>query len=155
MTQSAFESLLGEVAAAIAERPLDDDLQAFLNAEYPADGEVVARIAAHCVEGEAEGWVCGREAGGIAFGRVIRPGGAAGPFSVDVVRMADIKGPHHRHPRGEIDLILPLEGAPAFDGVAAGWCVYPPGSAHRPTVTGGSAHVLYLLPEGEIEFTGD
>ncbi len=155
MTQSAFEALLGEVAAAIAERPLDDDLQAFLNAEYPADGEVVARIAALCKEGEVEGWVCGREAGGIAFGRVIKPGGAAGRFSVDVVRMADIEGPHHRHPKGEIDLILPLEGAPAFDGVSAGWCVYPPGSAHRPTVTGGSAHVLYLLPEGEIEFTGE
>ena len=111
-------------------------------------------IAALCVEGEAEGWVCGREAGGIAFGRVIRPGGAAGRFSVDVVRMADTVGPHHSHPKGEIDLILPLEGAPAFDGVRAGWCVYPPGSAHHPTVTGGSAHVLYLLPEGEIAFTG-
>ncbi len=49
----------------------------------------------------------------------------------------------------------PLEGAPAFDGVGAGWCVYPPGSAHRPTVTGGSAHVLYLLPEGETAFTGE
>ncbi len=98
MTQSAFESLLGEVVAAIADRPLDDALQAFLNAEYPAGGEVVARIAALCVEGEAEGWICGREAGGIAFGRVIKPGGAAGRFSVDVVRMADIEGPHHRHP---------------------------------------------------------
>jgi len=154
MTQSAFESLLGEVAAAIAERPLDAALQAFLNAEYPAEGEAVARIAALCQEGEAVGWVCGREAGGIAFGRVIRPGGAAGRFSVDVVRMADIEGPHHRHPKGEIDLILPLEGAPAFDGVGDGWSVFPPGSAHRPTVTGGSAHVLYLLSDGEIEFTG-
>ncbi len=59
---------------------------------------MVARTAALCQEGEAEGWVCGREAGGIAFGRVIRPGGAARRFSVDVVRMADIEGPHHRHP---------------------------------------------------------
>ena len=154
MTQLAFESLMGEIAAAIADRPLDVSLQAFLNTEYPAEGEVVARIAALCVEGEAEGWACGREAGGIAFGRVIKPGGAAGRFSVDVVRMADKVGPHHRHPKGEIDLILPLEGAPAFDGVSAGWCVYPPGSAHHPTVTGGIAHVLYLLPEGEIAFTG-
>lgn len=98
MTQSAFETLLGEGAAAIADRPLDDALQTFLNTEYPADGEVVARIAALCKEGEAEGWACGREAGGIAFGRVIKPGGAAGRFSVDVVRMADVVGPHHRHP---------------------------------------------------------
>jgi len=26
-------------------------------------------------------------------------------------------------------------------------------SAHRPTVTGGRALILYLLPEGRIEFT--
>jgi hypothetical protein len=40
-----------------------------------------------------------------------------------------------------------------FDGHAAGWCVYGPGTAHRPTVTEGRALVLYLLPEGAIEFT--
>ena len=31
--------------------------------------------------------------------------------------------------------------------------VYPPGSAHRPTVAQGRALVLYLLPEGQISFT--
>ena len=40
-----------------------------------------------------------------------------------------------------------------FDGRAAGWVVYGPGSAHRPTVSGGKALVLYLLPDGAIEFT--
>jgi hypothetical protein len=40
-----------------------------------------------------------------------------------------------------------------FDGQAAGWKVYPPGSAHKPTVSGGRAYVLYLLPEGAIQFT--
>jgi hypothetical protein len=43
--------------------------------------------------------------------------------------------------------------APLFDGRPAGWCVYPPGSAHHPTVTSGRALVLYLLPEGQIQFT--
>jgi len=28
-----------------------------------------------------------------------------------------------------------------------------PGSAHNPTVTGGRGAVLFLLPEGKIEFT--
>lgn len=32
-------------------------------------------------------------------------------------------------------------------------CVYGPSSAHAPTVTSGRALVLYLLPEGQIEFT--
>jgi len=31
--------------------------------------------------------------------------------------------------------------------------VYAPGSAHRPTVSSGRALVLYLLPQGQIEFT--
>jgi hypothetical protein len=29
----------------------------------------------------------------------------------------------------------------------------PPGSAHRPTVSRGRSLVLYLLPDGRIEFT--
>jgi len=28
------------------------------------------------------------------------------------------------------------------------------GTAHRPTVKGGRGVVLYMLPDGEIEFTG-
>jgi len=38
-------------------------------------------------------------------------------------------------------------------GVAQGWLVCPPGSAHRPTVRLGRALVLYLLPQGRIEFS--
>ena len=101
----------------------------------------------------AEGWLCEREHGGIRYGRVFKAEDALHRFSVDVVDMQDIKGPHHAHPSGEIDLIMPLEQGAAFDGRQAGWCVYPPGSAHHPTVTAGRALVLYLLPEGQIEFT--
>jgi hypothetical protein len=67
--------------------------------------------------------------------------------------MENIAGPHHVHPQGEIDLIMPVDGDALFDGRPAGWLVCPPGSAHRPTVTRGRALVLYLLPNGEIEFT--
>lgn len=67
--------------------------------------------------------------------------------------MADLAGPHHVHPNGEIDLIMPLTAGATFDGHPAGWCVYGPGTAHRPTVAHGRALVLYLLPEGAIEFT--
>jgi hypothetical protein len=72
---------------------------------------------------------------------------------VDVVDMTDVAGPHHTHPLGEIDLIMPIDAEARFDGQGAGWLVCPPGSAHPPTVTGGRALVLYLLPEGRIEFT--
>jgi len=64
-----------------------------------------------------------------------------------------LAGPHHVHPHGEIDLIMPLTEGATFDGHPAGWCVYGPGSAHRPTVANGAALVLYLLPQGAIEFT--
>jgi hypothetical protein len=67
--------------------------------------------------------------------------------------MNDLAGPHHRHPKGEIDLIMPIDPGAKFDGQPAGWLVYGPDSAHSPTVTGGRALVLYLLPEGQIEFT--
>ena len=39
-----------------------------------------------------------------------------------------------------------------IDRRAAGWLVCPPGSAHRPTVSD-SLLLLYLLPQGAIEFT--
>ena len=47
----------------------------------------------------------------------------------------------------------PAVATARFDGHGAGWVVYGPGSAHSPTVTGGRALVLYLLPQGAIEFT--
>ncbi len=154
MSAEEFSTLLSGVAARLDGMPLDGAMAAFLNATYPADGPAFARLAALCAEGERDGWLMGREAGGIRFGRAIRPGGAAGRFSVDVVRMKDVKGPHHTHPNGEIGALIPLAGTPSFDAFSPGWYVYPPGSAHHPTVTGGEAYVVYLLPEGAIEFTG-
>lgn len=94
--------------------------------------------------------MCEREQGGIKFGRVIKE---IDGFSVDVVHMTDVVGPHHRHPNGEIDMVMPIDGAAEFDGHGAGWVVYGADSAHKPTVSGGAALVLYLLPGGAIEFT--
>ena len=97
--------------------------------------------------------MCKHEGGGIRYGRVVKPLPDTHGFSVDVVDMDNIVGPHHVHPEGEIDLIMPLTEGAHFDGHPAGWCVYGPGSAHQPTVSGGRALVLYLLPQGAIEFT--
>jgi hypothetical protein len=66
--------------------------------------------------------------------------------------MDSLAGPYHRHPNGEIDAIMPLDDAAEFDGHPAGWVVYGPDSAHYPTVSGGKALVLYLLPDGAIDF---
>lgn len=67
--------------------------------------------------------------------------------------MHDVKGLHRRHPLGEIDMIMPITPNARIDGHGTGWCVHGADTAHYPTVSGGEAIVLYLLPKGEIEFT--
>jgi hypothetical protein len=153
MERSQFEALMGELTVRIAGRPQDDALAVWLNQQFPAGSPMVSAIARACRAGDAAGWICSREHAGIRYGRVIKPSAATHGYSVDVVDMADVAGGHHVHPHGEIDLVLPLQAEARFDGHGAGWCVYGPGSAHTPTVSGGRAYVLYLLPQGAIEFT--
>jgi len=153
MSIDEFRAQIAELAGQLAGRSLDRQLQDWLNAEHGAGSETYRRLEQSCREGAADGWLCQREAGGIRYGRVFKPDDALQGFSVDVVDMDDCAGPHHRHPNGEIDLVMPLDGDAEFDGHPAGWVVYSPGSAHYPTVSGGRALVLYLLPGGSIEFT--
>lgn len=154
MSQQEFRQVLGSIATSIGGMPLDDQLQRFLSTKFPTEGQTFQRLKSLCAEGEREGWLMQREAEGIKFGRAVKPGTDAGEFSVDVVRMKNVKGPHHIHTTGEIGAIMTIEGAPKFDDRDEGWYVYPPGSDHHPTVSDGDAYVLYLLPEGAIEFTG-
>jgi hypothetical protein len=153
MSPEEFRVELAGLTRQIAGRPLDDRLDAWLNREHGVHSPRYAALAHGCRTGVAEGWLCQREGGGIRYGRVFKPAPDLHGFSVDVVDMQDIAGPHHTHPNGEIDLIVPIDEAARFDGRPAGWLVCPPGSAHRPTVTQGRALVLYLLPEGRIDFT--
>jgi hypothetical protein len=150
---NSLHKIIREVTGQIAGRPLDDDLDRWLNAHHGAGSPTFAALQQVCLDGVAAGWLCQREGGGIRYGRAFKAEDALHRFSVDVVDMCDIAGPHHTHPGGEIALIMPLEGAATFDGRPAGWCVYPPGSAHCPTVAQGRALILYLLPEGQIQFT--
>jgi len=150
MTQEQFQSLIAEVTGAIKGKAVDPALAGELSEKFPADGDTFKQIEAACHAAIDEGWMCDREHGGIKFGRVIKD---IDGFSVDVVHMDDVVGPHHRHPGGEIDMIMPIDGDAKFDGTGRGWMVYGPDSAHNPTVTGGKAIVLYLLPGGQIEFT--
>ncbi len=71
--------------------------------------------------------------------------------SIDVVVMNG-PGPLHRHPLGEVNYCIALEGQPRFDGEEPGWVVFPPESRHVPTVSGGTMLIVYLLPKGQIEF---
>ncbi len=153
MTPEIFRQHIATLSAELAGRPLDAALDAWLNAEHGSTSASYATLKAACEAGVAAGWLCDREGGGIRYGRIFKPAPDLHGFSVDVVDMKNIAGPHHAHPNGEIDLIMSIGGDATFDGRAAGWLVCPPGSAHRPTVANGRALVLYLLPEGRIEFT--
>jgi hypothetical protein len=153
MTPETFRQQIAALTTRLAGRPLDTALDDWLNAECGPGSDTFRGLEAHCRAGVAAGWLCNREGGGIRYGRIFKPADDLQGFSVDVVDMADIAGPHHVHPEGEIDLVMPLDAGACFDGRPAGWVVMPPGSAHRPTVSQGRALVLYLLPQGRIEFT--
>lgn len=152
-TPESFHAQLALLTGQLAGRSLDAVLQQSLNATWGTGSTVYQELRRSCEAGVAAGWLCNREAGGIRYGRIFQPDPSLHGFSVDVVDMKDIAGPHHVHPQGEIDLVIPVEGDVRFDGQPAGWVVCPPGSDHRPTVTGGRALVLYLLPQGAIQFT--
>ena len=154
MDRNKFRKLIEPVSAAISGRSVDAGLEEHLCRLFPPESDSFKAIEAACHEAIAAGWMCAQGGPGRRFGRVIEAGPDTDGLSVDVVDLEDIVGPHHRHPTGEICMIMPVTETAKFDGKSRGWKVYEPGSAHHPTVTEGEALVLYLLPDGRIEFTG-
>ena len=152
MERARFQSLVRRVTDSIAGAALDGALERRLNQEYPAGGEWYRSVEAACHEAIAEGWMCTEGSGRRKFGRIFEPTPDLAGFSVDVVDIDDLVGNYHRHPTGEIDLIMPATADATFDARGAGWLVYAPGSGHRPTVKRGRAVILYLLPQGRIEW---
>ena len=153
MNVDSFQSMLKPVTDFVSSQAVEPALADQLNRRFPKDGETFNAIEAACHEAISDGWMCVQGAAGRRFGRVIEASEATGGLSVDVVDLENIVGPHHRHPTGEICMIMPVTEDARFDGNARGWCVFEPGSEHRPTVTDGEALVLYMLPDGKIEFT--
>jgi hypothetical protein len=153
MNVEQFRQLIKPLADVVGTEKLNADLGDALDRRFPPSGPEFKAIEAACHAAIAAGWMCTQGGAGRRFGRVIEPEPQTSNLSVDVVDLTDIVGPHHRHPNGEVCMVMPVTPTARFDGKGAGWKVYPPGSAHRPTVTEGRALVLYLLPEGRIEFT--
>jgi hypothetical protein len=152
MTEAEFATLMTPVIDFVAGKPVDRALADALNEHFPGDRGDVMAIEFACIAAIKAGWMCAQGGPGRRFGRVIQATPDTRDLSVDVVDLTEIVGPLHRHPNGEICLVMPLDENAKFDGKGRGWCVYGPNSAHRPTVRGGRALVLYLLPGGAIEF---
>ena len=123
MSTAEFRDQISQLTAQIAGRPLDADLDAWLNTEHGVGSTTFEQLKSSCETGVAEGWLCDREGGGIRYGRIFKPVPELHGFSVDVVDMQDIAGPHHAHPLGEIDLIMPIGGDAQFDSRPAIWAV--------------------------------
>ena len=153
MKVEEFQELLKPVMDFVSSRTITSQLADELKSSFPSDSDTFESIERACHEAITDGWMCAQGTEGRRFGRVIEPSDETGGLSVDVVDLTDIVGPHHRHPNGEVCMVMPVTEGALFDEKPRGWCVYKPGSAHHPTVTNGEALVLYMLPEGKIEFT--
>ena len=150
--KQALRQALAPIEAFLATLdPAAPKAAALAAARFPLDGPELLEIRARLVAGLEAGWLCPREADGVRFGRLSRPGPEGAGFAIDAVDLSG-PGPGHLHPRGEFALCFALEGKPRFDGRPPGWTVYAPGSWHVPTVLGGRMGILYFLPGGAIRF---
>jgi len=153
MKISEFQALLKPVTDLIAAGAVDAALADELNRRFPPGGETFDAIERACHEAIAAGWMCANgEPDGPRWGRVIEPCEETGGLSVDVVDLTDLVGSLHSHPTGEVCMVMPITAGAQFDGTGRGWCVFEPQTSHHPTVSNGRALVLYMLPEGKIEF---
>lgn len=108
-------------------------------------------LAAQLLELCREGKLANRGAMPVQWGRAAKSSPETLDQSIDVVLMNGA-GPRHRHPSGEVNFCIAVDGEPKFEGQSAGWVVMPPNSTHVPTVSGGTMLIVYLLPRGEMEF---
>lgn len=124
-----------------------------LTARFDPQGEAAGELRTNLIALLESGAIAARGELPVRWGRVAKASDESRDFSVDVVLMNGA-GPEHRHPEGEVNYCIALEGSPTFDGAPPGWVVKPPASTHVPTVEGGTMLIVYLLPQGAIEFLG-
>jgi hypothetical protein len=138
----------------IGDRPLDAELEFQLNRRFGPHSGVYETLVKLLNVGVEEGWVAYAPVEGAGYnrGRIAEPTPETAGMSVESAMLRNAKGEYHRHPRGEINLVIPVDSRAQFCGHGAGWVVYPPGSEHFPTVTGGKALFMFFLPNGEVEY---
>jgi Domain of unknown function (DUF4863) len=125
--------------------------RAELQKRFDPAGPAARTLRASLLRLYEEGKIAQNGALPVRWGRAAKATPETLDQSIDVVVMNG-PGPLHRHPRGEVNYCIALEGAPRFDGQEPGWVVFPPASRHVPTVSGGTMLIVYLLPQGQIEF---
>jgi len=152
-TTQSLLTLIEAPLAAAARTKIDDPAAACaaLEKAYPWRGPASQALRAALVAAVKDGVICDRGKEAIRYSRLAKPDATPHDHSVDFVWMTG-PGINHKHPRGEINLCYAVEGDPRFDGHPEGWVVFPPGSVHVPTVTGGRMLIVYFLPGGSVEW---
>jgi len=145
---------LEQLVAFIGDSPLDAALEDRLNRHFGPRTREFQDMTRLLRAGIEEGWACYAEIDGADYrrGRLGTAGDGVHDFVIESARLKDVKGNHHRHPLGEINMIQPLDPASRFCGSGEGWKVFAAGTSHYPTVTGGACTFIFLLPKGEIEY---
>ncbi|MCY0853908.1 DUF4863 family protein [Cupriavidus sp. D39] len=112
----------------IRSRPLDQDLEGYLNHEFGAGTEAYEELCRLLKMGVEEGWAGYVEIDGDCYrrGRIADPSRETAQMSVESGLLRDVKGQYHCHTQGEINMIIPLEPGAQFCGHGAGWRVFPP-----------------------------
>lgn len=153
-SKAALLELVHELLAFVGSRPLDASLEAALNEHFGASTLRFHTLLTLLRSGIDEGWACYTDITGPDYrrGRIADASAATHGFTVESGRLRNVKGNFHRHPRGEINMIGPVDPTGQFCGSGAGWRVFEPESRHFPTVTGGTVTLLFFLPGGEIEY---
>jgi hypothetical protein len=150
MTAEHLLHLVEPLTAALKGLALSDPLtaKAKLDEQHAICSPEIQAIREAMAIGVEEGWLVPKESGAVKFGRLAKEQNG---FSLDVV-LSGGDGPRHKHPLGEINLMFAWSGEPIFDGCEPGWAVFGPNSVHVPGVSGGQMLILYLLPDGAVEW---
>lgn len=146
---ATFRPLLEAAQGLDLSRP--DRARAELVRRLDPSGAPAARLNEELLALLAAGRIADRGELPVRYGRVAKATPESLEQSIDVVLMNGA-GPRHRHPDGEVNWCVAVDGAPTFEHQGPGWVVLPPGSTHVPEVAGGTMLIVYLLPGGKIEF---
>jgi hypothetical protein len=148
-------AIVHRVLSDIGTRPFDAQLEFQLNRRFGFSSVTFDALGRLLNLGVEEGWVGYAPVEGwpdYKRGRIAEPATETMGMSVESALMSNVKGQYHRHTRGEIDMVIPIDNNAQFCGRGAGWVVYPPGTEHFPTITGGKALIMFFLPGGQNEY---
>lgn len=153
-SKPAMLEALHELLDFIGDKSLDQELELQLNDRYGASTYRFNVLLTLLRTGIVEGWACYNEITGPDYrrGRIAEASDATHGFTVESGKLRNVLGNYHRHPKGEINMIGPVDATGQFCGHGAGWRVFAPDSSHYPTVSGGTVTLLFFLPGGLIEY---